>query len=821
MSMRDVRQGVRLLWRSPGFTVTAVLTLALGIGATTAIFSAVNAVLLNPFPYRDVPAIMRISERAKDSNDVWAVPYPDFLDWRKQQTSFSGFAAIRGHGFTLTGTGEPAQVQAAAFSAEMVPLLGVEPLLGRGFRQDEDREGADRVVLLGHRFWQDRFGSDPRAVGRTLTLDNQTYTIVGVMPPRFVLWGAELWVPIGLNFEGEFQKGRVARTGNFVLARLARGLTLAQARAEMTVIMRRIAAQYPETHKNMDARVDPLLEMVVNDIRPTLLVLLGAVGFLLLIACANVANLMLARAATRRKEMAVRLALGASRGRLLQQVIVECLPLALLGASAGLFLAYAITQAVVALMPEGSIPAESRIQIDWRVLLFAIAVSLGATLLCALMGAWPRTARSASALKDEGRGATGGRDRRRLGNALVVVEVALSLMLLAGAGLLIASFQRLQQVAPGFSTTNILRLTVNLPPTKYADRARAEAFFTQALERLQQVPGVRIASAINSPPFSDTGNGMPIVTEGSHYDSIQALPFGQYTIIMGDYFRAMGIPLRRGRVFDSRDRVGTTPVVVINDALARRHFPGKDPIGQRILLGLPDNLNRPGVLPKGFERFPWSTVVGVVGDTRKWGLNQDMPPEAYVPYAQAPDVLFFNNNLFFVIQTTTDPLTIAQAARAQIWSIDRDQPIVGVTTMTEAVARSLKQPRFSMLVLLAFASVAVLLAAVGIYGVMSYSVLLRTREVGIRMALGAERGHVLTTMLSEGAGLAGLGLLTGLAGAFVVSRVLRTMLFQISPTDPTTYVVVAVVLGTVALVACYVPARRATRVDPLTALRCE
>ena len=390
MAVRDLQQGVRLLWRSPGFTVTAVITLALGIGATTAIFSAVNAVLLNPFPYADPARIMQIAEHGKDPNDTWGVSYPNYLDWKKQQTSFEAIAAVHGTQLTVTGRGEPVRVQACAFSASAVTLLGVPPLLGRGFREDEDREGAPRVVLVGHRFWQERLDANPNVVGQTLSLDNQAYTIVGVMPPRFAFYGADVWVPIGLNFVGEVLHSRVAHP-NGVIARLGPGVTLEQARAELRVIARRLAAAYPDTNGGMSARVDPLLERVVAGIKPTLLVLLGAVTFLLLVACANVANLLLARAATRRKEMAVRLALGASRMQLFRQVIVECIPLAVLGAAAGLFLAYAITQAVVALLPAGSIPAEASIRIDGRVLLFSLALSLGATIACAAAGALPRS----------------------------------------------------------------------------------------------------------------------------------------------------------------------------------------------------------------------------------------------------------------------------------------------------------------------------------------------------------------------------------------------------------------------------------------------
>jgi putative ABC transport system permease protein len=817
MAVQDLQQGVRLLWRSPGFTLTAVITLALGIGATTAIFSAVNAVLLNPFPYADPARIMQIMEHGKDPNDSWGVSYPNYLDWKKQQTSFEAIAAVHSTELTVTGRGEPVRVRACAFSASAVTLLGVPPLLGRGFREDEDREGAPRVALVGHRFWQERLDADPHVVGRTLSLDNQPYTIVGVMPPRFAFYGADVWVPIGLNFVGEVLYSRVAHP-NGVIARLAPGVTLEQARAEMRVIARRLAAAYPDTNGDMSARVDPLLDRVVSGIKPTLLVLLGAVTFLLLVACANVANLLLARAATRRKEMAVRLALGASRTRLFRQVIVECIPLAGLGAAAGLFLAYAITQAVVALLPAGSIPAEASIRIDGRVLLFSLALSLGATIVCASVGALPRSVRNSTALKDESRSATGGRERRRIGHALVVIEIALSLMLVAGAGLLIGSFYRLQQVSPGFTTNNVLRVQLTLPSTRYATSEQADAFYSDVLERFQRLPGVRAVGATSNAPFSGSGEGMPFVREGSHYDSLQAVPNVQYSLVRGQYFRAMGIALRRGRVFDERDRAQSAAVVVVNETAVRRHFAGKDPLGQRVMLGIPDNLNREGLLPKGISAFPWATVVGVVSDTRRWALNSEPQPEAYVPFAQGIKLPFFTHVQFFALQTAAAPAAIASAVREQVWAVDRDQPIAGLMTLDEAVTGTLRQPRFSMLVLMAFASTAMLLAAIGIYGVMSYSVVQRTREVGIRMALGAEARDVLGTLMAEGLRLAIAGVVLGVIGALLMSRLLSTMLFQISPTDPVTFVSVATVLAAVALLACYVPARRATRVPPLTAL---
>lgn len=820
--LQDLRFGWRQLRRSPGFSAIAVLTLALGIGANTAIFSVINAALLNPFPYPDAGRIMFVGETFGKLPGLGAVTYPDYLDWRKENQSFAHLGIARNLNFNLTGIDEPARVDGALVSADVFPLLGIPPALGRGFRADEDREGAARVAVLSHAIWQRRFGGEPGILGRTLKLDGELHTVVGVMPPRFAFWGADVWVPAGLNFDGELHTSRVARMGYFVVGRLKDGVSPAQAQADLEVVAKRLAQAYPDTNRDTGVQMRTLIDNTTQNIRPTLLVLLCAVGFVLLIACANVANLLLARAMVREKEMAIRTALGAGRGRLLRQMLVESLPLALGSGIVGLGLAFGGMRLLMAFIPPGSLPSEAVVRMDWRVVLFTLGAALSTALVFGLVPA-VQSSRAAvhDSLKESARSSTGGRQTHRARNGLVVAETALALTLLVAAALLMKSFQRMQAVRVGFNPDRVLHLQLNLPLAKYPQPVHLAAFYEQALERLQALPGVLSVGGNSGLPFSGNSMGMPVVPEGKTYETLQDLPFTQYSLVMGDYFRTLGIALRAGRVFDSRDSATSEPVVIINQALAKKHFADADPIGQRVMLGLPDNLNRPGIIGKDMIKFPWLTVVGVVEDVKQDGFNQEPTPQAYVPYVQVPVVPQILTGLMLVARTQGNPENLIANARQAIWSLDRDQPIARIGPMNTLLLDRLRQPRFSMILLGVFAGVALLLSAIGIYGVISYSVSQRTREVGIRMALGAQPRDVLRLVLRQGMILVALGLGCGLAVTLGLTRFMKSLLYEVNAADPLTLVLVAAMLAAVGCLACFIPARRATRVQPMHALRCE
>jgi putative ABC transport system permease protein len=818
---RDLRQGLRRIAREPAFAAVAVLTLALGIGANTAMFGVINAVLLNPFPYKDAGGILFVGQTYGDQPGMGSVPPGNFRDWQAQNQVFETLAAARGQDLSLTGKGEPLQVRAGLVSAGVFPMLGVEPALGRVFRADEDREGAERVAVLSHALWQTRFGGEARAVGEAVRLDDQSYTIVGVMPPTFKLWAADVWLPYGLDFEGEFKDNRLINNGLFGLGRLKPGVSLEEARAAMTLVAKRLEQQYPDSNKGTGVRMIPLAESVTRGIRPALLVLLAAVGCVLLIACANVANLMLARAAVREKELAVRTALGAGRGRLARQMLVESVPLALLGGLGGVTLAWWALEGLLAIIPPDAIPAEAVVRLDLRVLAFTLVISLGTTLFFGLLPALHAARADArDGLKDGVRGSSGGRGRQRLRGALIVGEVALSLALLVGAGLLMKSFARLRAVDPGFRSEGVLQARINLPQRKYPQPHQSESFFRALVEKLQALPQARQVG-LGPLPFSGQGFGMPLALEGVTYQSLPDLPNTGVGLVMGDYFQALGIPLRAGRLFGPEDVDGATPVVVVSRGLARRFFGEQDPLGKRVLLGLPDNLNRPGILPPGFEKFPWLTIVGVVDDVKQFALGEDVQPVAYIPVAQAPKAADLRNSAAVVVRATGDPLQLVGAVRAQVAAIDRTQPVASIGRLDTLVADSLRQPRFGVLLLSLFAGLALALASVGIYGLVSYAVSLRTREVGIRIALGAGARDVLGLILRQGMVLVGAGVAAGLAVAFGLSHFLQSLLYEVRASDPLTFAAVAALLTAVALVACYVPARRATRVDPNVALRYE
>jgi len=803
--LQDVRFGARVLARNKGFTAVAVLTLALGIGANTAIFSVVNAVLLRPLPYENSHELVQIWGTQPQLNTAPMSP-ANFLDWREQNRVFERVAAYTGQNFNLSGVDEPERIRATRVSADLFELLRVRPTLGRAFLAEEDQHGGHRVVILSHALWQRRFGANPEIIGKTLTLNDQSYVVVGVMPPDFSFprTTTEMWTPIAFS-PGE----RGTRNTNYisVIARLKPGVTLEQARSEMEALARQQQEQYPEANAGIGVKLISYKEQVVGDTRPILLLLLGAVGFVLLIACANVANLLLARAAGRRKEMAVRSALGAGRRRVIRQLLTESVLLALVGGGLGLLLALWGINLLVALQP-ANIPRLAEVRIDRGVLLFASALSLLTGIAFGLAPALQATKLDLNgALKEGGKGTGEGAGRQRLRSILIVSEIALSLVLLIGAGLTIKSFWRLMQVDPGFNPENALTMVVSLPATRYAEPGRQVAFFRQAIERVSNLPGVDAAGVTTDIPLFG-GNSTGFNVEGHPPYAPGQRPLAEYRSVSPGYFRAMGIPLLRGRTFTEQDGVDAPGVVIINETLARRYFPGEDPLGKRLGFSGPTD---------------WREIVGVARDTRNYGLDEEVKPEAYMPYTQsAPSYLAGSiSGMILVARTASDPQSMSAAIKREVQGLDGNLPVYNIKTMEQYLAESIAQRRFNMLLLTVFAGVAVLLAAVGLYGVMSYMVSQRTREIGLRMALGAQARDILGMAVRQGLVLIIIGIGVGLAGALALTRVMSGLLYGVSTTDPATFAAIVLLLALASLIACYIPARRATRVDPLTALRYE
>jgi putative ABC transport system permease protein len=806
---QDLRFGVRMLLKNPGFTVVAVLALALGIGANSAIFSVVNTVLLRPLPYQDPERLMMVWEDRSKSGFPRDTPAAgNFTDWRDQSQAFEGMAAIASQSFNLTGTGEPERIDGKRVSANLFQLLGVEPQLGRAFLPEEDQPGGNRVAVMSHGLWQRRFGSDPNLVGQALTLNGASYTVVGVMPPHFQFPSHtdELWVPIAFTQQEAANRGRHFLQ---VIARTKPGVTLEQAQTELNTIAARLQQQYPNTNNNVGAAVVPLHEQVVGDIKPALLILLGAVGFVLLIACANVANLLLARAAVRQKEITIRIALGASRLRLIRQFLTESILLAALGGAVGLLLSLWGVGLLRTFIPENISQAAS-ITIDAKVLGFTLLVSL---LTGLIFGLAPATQTSNfnlnETLKEGGRDSAAGSRGNRIRGVLVIAEVAVSLILLIGAGLLINSFMRLRQLDPGFRADNLLTMQIVLPELKYPDQARRSVFYTELVSRIEALPGVKSAALANWIPLVRQGDSIGISVEGQPDPAPGQgqRPSVVTRVVSPHYFQTMGIQLLQGRGFVEQDKADAPAVAIVSEAMARRFWPGQDPLGKRITPG-PATSTSPD---------DWITVVGVAKDVRQFELVADPKPQMYMSYVQAG--FFAPRHL--VVSTSVEPLGLAAAVRKTVWEIDKDQPVSNIRTMDEVLSESIARQRFSMLLLGIFAAVALVLAAVGIYGVMSYSVAQRTREIGIRMALGAQRSDVLKLTVGGGLKLVLIGVAIGLTVAFLLTRVMSSLLFGVSATDPTTFIIISLVLIGVALLASYIPARRATKIDPMVALRYE
>ncbi len=797
--LKDLRFGARTLLKRPGFTLVAVVTLALGIGANTAIFSVVNGVLLKPLPLREAERLVLVYETTPTQPRSY-VSVPNLEDYRAGTRSFESFATYVPQSVNLTGGGEPERVIGAFLPSSFFKTVGVEPALGRAFRPEDDAAGAGRVTVLGHGMWQRRFGADPSAVGKSLVLNGEPYEVIGVMPEGFgypvsspdVLLPAQKWP----NYE-------VARAAHncWVVGRLRPGVTREAAEEELRVVARRLEEAYPEDNRGRGIEVVGLHESVVEDIRPALLVLLCAVGFILLIACANIANLLLARGAARQKEMALRSALGASRARLLRQLLTETLLLALAGGAAGILLAQWGVDALLALNP-AELPAPQGVRLDARVLAFSLGLSALAGFIFGVVPALQLSkADVGSALKEGGRGAGEGAQRTRLRGAFVVSQVALSLVLLVGAGLLINSFYRLLNVSPGFDTRNLLTMEYRLPRNRYPERAQQWRFHREVAERVARVPGVESAAIVRGLPFSGNGGSVTYALPERPAPPLGQEPKALENAIDPNYLRTVGLPLLRGRNFDERDTLEAAPVVLVNRMMAEQLWPGADPLGKQLQL---------------LEAKVTASVVGVVGDAKQYNIGEPQRPQVYTPYAQNPHI--FGT---LVVRSRVEPLGLARSVKEAVWSVDPEQPVWKVRTLEQLLSVNVADRRFVLWLMTCFAGLAVLLTALGIYGVVSYTVAQRTHEIGVRMALGAERRDVLRLVLGRGMRLALAGVGAGLVAAFAVTRLMSGLLYGVSAADPLTYAAVALLLAFVALVACYIPARRATRVDPLVALRYE
>ncbi len=805
--VQDVRYGVRMLRKSPLFTAVAVMAIAIGIGANTAIFSLVDAILLRPLPYPEPQRLIIVGTNQRDGSGMSPMGTADFLAWRDHQQSFEQVAVLDGavSSFALSGMGAPERIPGVSVSANFFLIFGVAPLRGRGFHPGEDRPGAFGVIVISEQFWRDHLGSDPDVLNRTLRLDGKLHTIVGVMPAGFRFPSrrpADVWAIHTLN-------SPTVRPpyGLLALGRLKPGVSVRKATAELNDIAAQVTAQYPSSPDLVGVMM-PMKEWMVSDVSTALLVLLGAIALVLLIAVVNVANLLLARATVRQREVAVRMALGASRKRVVRQLLTESVVLSLLGGVIGLLLAYLAVRTFLAFGP-GQMPRLDEVGINSGVLLFTFAICVGSGILFGLAPALETSRSSLSdPLKDASRSSSSA-SVHRTHRALLVFEVALALLLMIGSGLLIRSFVRLSDVNPGVQTDHVITAAISLP-NKYADPPQISQFWQQFLEKVQSLPGVKAAGITMSLPPNLLQITNPFTVEGQGYDRNRQLQLAEEMAVSPDYFRSLGIPLVKGRFFSPSDKVESDKdpmIVIINETMARQYFGGKDPIGRRIQTGDPD--------PKS----PWETIVGVVGDVKYSGLDSGPGPTLYVPYNENGWVMW-SRQMYLVVRSSGDA-EIVPAIRAQLASMDSTLPLAKIRTMDQLLDESLVQQRFRTWLVSGFAALALLLSAMGIYALISYSVSQRTREIGVRIALGAQQRNVLGMVIREGLQLLAFGLLLGLVGALSATRIMRSLLYSTSFTDALSFVAPSLMLLAVALLACYIPARRATKVDPMVALRCE
>ena len=817
--VQDVRYGWRNLQKSPGFALVVVLTLALGIAANTAIFSVVNAVLLSPLPYAEAHRLVLVKEVLSNvGSQPITVSGPDIPHIQKLNHVFTGVAGFRLWTYEFSGKDEPERVAAERVGSDLFRVLGVPPLAGRAFTREEEATG-HAVVILTYGIWQRRFGGQSNILGQTVNLDRKPYTIVGVMPQSFVFPlpgmsqgpSADLLVPLGLTKE---EQSDVADSFDYsVVAKLKPGIELGQANADLQLVARGVLDTYQQwardAHQSLgDFRLgmvaEPLGDEVTGPLKPVLLLLMGAVGFVLLIACVNVANLLMMRAAGRQKEMAVRLAIGAGRFRLVRQMLVEGMLLAFLGGGLGLAMAFWFKEALVAGIP-ASIPQFHPIELNWTVLLFTLAlVSIAGLGFGALPALWASRTDLNPALKDNGRGTSEGPDHGRLRATFVIVEVALSVVLLIGAGLLVRSFERVLSTNPGFRPQHVLTASIDLPPAEYSRDEQVIAFYRQLMGRLANTPGIVAAGGSTDLPLLGAWTHA-FTPEGHRQPPGAGINVCNHSVIYGDYLQTIGVPLLRGRYFTEQDGPESSHVLIVSEALAKKYWPGEDPLGKRLKWGPPESTD------------PWMTVVGVAGDVKQGPLDSAVALHTYEPYAQLGAL----TSLRIAVRGPGDPAGLAAALRAVAWGLDRQLALGSVRTMEQVISRSTASRRFSLSLLSSFAALALLLAAIGIYAVLAYSVARRTHEIGVRMAMGARRGDVARLVLGQGLRVTAIGTALGVLGALGLTRFLRSLLYEVQPSDPPTFAVVLVLLVSVSIVASYLPARRAMRVDPMVALRCE
>ena len=816
---QDVRYGARMLLKNPGITVIVILALALGIGANTAIFSVVNAVLLRPLPYDQSDRLVFVNERSQVLDEM-SISYPNFIDWRSQNHVFEKIGVYNRNSYNLTGAGEAERIPTAQISADLFSALRVNAALGRVFTNDEDKPGANPVVVLSHGLWQRRFGGQTNILNQSLTLNGKSYTVIGVMPKGYLYPSrVDMWVPVGQVAADPNWEQRGNHPGLYGVARLKPGATLEQAQADMDNIAANLEKQYPDSNAGNRVRIRPMLEIYVSDVRWTLWVLFGAVAFVLLIACANIANLLLARATARQKEMAIRAALGAGRWRIARQLLTESVLLSLVGGTLGLLVARWGIEFILYVSPD-AIPRSREISLDWKVLAFTIGVSCLTGILFGLVPAIQSSSVEVhDTLKETGRGTSG---RHWVRSSLIVVEVATTMVLLIGAGLMIRSFYRLQQVNPGFSYDHLTSFTVNLPQRKYTTEEQRGEFFKRLVGNIRGLPGAEAVAAASGLPLGNNGWQTSFVIEGRPAPPRNETPLMEACTVTPDYFRAMNIPLLRGRYFTDQDNrsfvagkdlsklnegermIAGVNAIIVDEEFAKRYWPNEDAVGKQIRFGTDD-------------AAPRVTVVGVVGRVKMEGLAQDSNRvQGYFSHAQVPF-----NGMTVIIKAAGDPNQLIAAAREQVKSVDPDQPIYNIRTMDDIRSESIASERLNLTLLSIFGGLALVLAVVGIYGVTSYSVTQRTHEIGIRMAIGAQPRDVFKMILGQGMALALIGVGFGLVGAFALTRLMATMLFNVQPTDPTTFAVIAILLTTVALLACYLPGRRATKVEPTVSLRYE
>ncbi len=800
---QDLRYGLRLLLKTPGFTLAAILSLTIGIGATSAIFSVINGVLLRPLPYVEPEKLVRLwhNKPAAGINQL-PVSGGNIKVWREQAESFEGVAAFSQTSAVMTGETEPEQLQGARVSDNLLPLLGFQPLVGRGFLAEENRTGNEKVIILSHKLWQRRFGSDEGIIGQSIILNHTNqYTVIGVMPPDVSFPGqCEFWLP-----ETAVATGRHDMRGFSVIARLKPAVTTEMARSEMDSIHQQLQGQIPGDYEGWKVEMQPLHDSIIGRVRNALLVLFGAVGFVLLIACANVANLLLARAARRQKEMAMRAALGARRGRLIRQLLTESTLLALLGGLGGALLAQAMVKGLIALNPP-DVPRLAQVSVDAPVFAFMFFTTLLVGLIFGLAPALHASKPDLNNALKEGATLSGGRRRwlRRFGlrDVIVVTQTAMAIVLLIGAGLLIKSFVKLNQVELGFTPANVITLTLAPPFNRFPKEYKTANYYQQMLDSLSGLPGVEAVAATTSAPTAGAFMSSPILIAGQPAPSSSDAQRAFISVVSPDYFRAIGNPLKQGRLFTEADNESAPRVAVINETLARSYFADANPLGQRIALG--------------GEKDKWLEIIGVTADVKQFALEQENKPSFYQPYRQKEV-----SSMTLAVRTTVDPATMIAALRSRIQEVDKFTAITRVRTLDEMVSESIAQPRFYLILLALFAAIALVLAALGIYGLMAYTVSQRTHEIGIRLALGAEARRILSLIVSQGMTLILIGVGVGLVGAFALTRLMEGLLFGVSTTDPVVFVVIALTLIAVALLAILVPARKAMRIDPMMALRHE